>query len=70
MTEKKYKIEMGISEMLDGTTQPKHTVLISEEQYNIILLFANVEHDSDMNKYYILNASKFKIVPYFETNKC
>jgi hypothetical protein len=66
-----YNIEIGEKYELDNSTTiskivPKYTIRITEEQKLVLDTFANVEIDSDLNKIYVINNIRFKIVPYLE----
>ena len=63
----KYKIQIGsILVLPQGKLEPKQTIIISEEQFEVIKQFASVEKDENLNDIYKLNECVFTIVPHFE----
>lgn len=60
---------INIGEVFDvclNTMKPKQTLIITNEQFEIIKQFANTEKDADLNTLYVINNSKFSVVPEFK----
>lgn len=63
---------INIGEVLDvesNLIRPKQTLIISNEQFEVIKQFANTEKDADLNTVYIINDFKFKVIPEFKINE-
>lgn len=62
----KYVIHIGDAYNMETQTKDaKIKIVISKEQFDIIDFFADVETDEELNKTYILNKCRFKVVPHF-----
>lgn len=66
----KYKIEIGkvLRAKQDGllVEAPQQTIIITEEQAEVIKEFAHTRKDKDLNTIYILNECEFRMVPHFD----
>ena len=63
----KYEIQIGtIYDCSTNGQKPKQTIIITEEQFQIIEHFAIINKDKDSNKVYKLNDCEFKISLHFD----
>ena len=66
----KYKIQIGSVVILpEGKKEPKQTIIITEEQFEVIKQFASIEKDEELNDIYKLNECVFSVVPHFEVEE-
>ena len=69
MQPKKYEIQIGqVYDLELNRMRPKQTIEINQDQFDIIRRFATVEISPDLNRLYILNNTRFYIVPKLVTN--
>jgi hypothetical protein len=67
-----YEIHIGEEMFLvNGSIhkKPKQTIIITEDQFQVIKEFASTKKDKDLNTIYILNDVEFKVVPRFELDE-
>lgn len=63
------KYEIHIGEIFDLTTnskKPKQTLIITQDQLELIEQFADQRKDSELNTIYKLNECEFRILPHFD----
>ena len=68
---KKMDYQIQIGEVIDTETnlpQPKQRFNITQDQYFIIEMFADVKKDEELNRIYTINNCDFKIVPLLNIN--
>lgn len=61
------KYHIDITNMSSHTRIPQWSAVISQEQYDIIDMFANKSKDENFNDIFVINDLKFRIVPYVGT---
>lgn len=68
MAESKMKYEMHINSVynLDGTKKTKSTRIITQEQFDMILMVADTKKDPYLDTTYVINKLELKIYPYVE----
>lgn len=63
----KYQIHIGeVFDLEAKKPKPAQTIIITEDQKQLIDEFANTEKDENLHTIYIINAIKFKMYPFFE----
>lgn len=64
------KYEIHIGKAMDANNLsgiiPIQRIIITEEQFRIIEMFADQKKDKDLNTTYIINKCEFSVVPHFE----
>jgi hypothetical protein len=64
-TKYNYKIHIGeIFDLIANENRPKQTIYITDEQFEVITMFANTKKDADLNTVYIINDCEFKVIPH------
>ena len=62
----KFEIYIGTTYDLESKIEkPKHTAIITREQFAVIEQFADTRKDEDLNTIYRLNQCEFKVMPHF-----
>jgi hypothetical protein len=65
-----YEIQIGeIVDMTTNTKKPRQTLLITQEQFAIIELFAHQRKDADLNTVYTQNDCEFCVYPHFDSGE-
>lgn len=65
----KYEMQFGeVFDLIQGQTKSKNIMIISADQFKIIESIADIEFSADLEKTYIVNKLRFKIVPNFKIN--
>lgn len=62
----RYEIRIGKILVLNAgelKPEPKHKIVISEDQFTLIKTFANITKDKELNEIYKLNDCEFTVVP-------
>ena len=63
----KYELHIGKAYNLETKMEDaKFKIIVTKEQMQVIEHFAYIEMDAELNKTYILNKCRFKVVPYFD----
>ena len=67
-----YKLQIGERSIVDITKSsgikyvPEQELLISKEQLEMLETVANIEVDKSLNKWYIVNNLRMKVIPFFQ----
>ena len=67
-----YKLQIGERSIVDITQSsgikyvPEQELLISKEQLEMLETVANIEVDKSLNKWYIVNNLRMKVIPFFQ----
>lgn len=65
---KNWEIQIGEAiELVDFKKGPHITVQITDEQFEIVQMFASTRKDANMNTIYTLNKVDFLVVPLFKS---
>jgi|VirMetMinimDraft_7_1064189.scaffolds.fasta_scaffold55078_2 hypothetical protein len=63
----KYELHIGKAYNLETKMEDaKFKIIVTKEQMQVIEHFADIEMDAELNKTYILNKCRFKVVPHFD----
>lgn len=66
----KYEIHIGkIFDLKTNTMIPKQILIVTEEQHEVILHFADQRKDAELNTIYKLNECEFSIKPLYTYEK-
>ena len=70
MSQQVYRLEMGeVLDLKTSTKKPKMVMIINEDQYRLITMFADMEKDSELDTTFIINKCRFKIYPVIDIPK-
>ena len=67
----KYEIQIGKAFNANDFNQqvPLKTIVITQEQFDIIKMFANQRKDQDLNTFYKLNDCEFEVGIHFDLSE-
>jgi hypothetical protein len=66
----KYEIHIGeIFDLTTNTKRPKQILVVTKEQHDAIIHFADQRKDAELNTIYKLNECEFSIKPLFTYGK-
>jgi hypothetical protein len=68
----KYEIQIITSMTFNTETNqwgPSNKILITEEQKQLLEILCDMEINHELEKIYVLNKLRFKIVPYFKSEE-
>lgn len=68
----KYEIHIGKALNANNLreTIPLQKIIITQEQIEVIEMFASQRKDAELNTIYKLNECEFRILPHFDLEKC
>lgn len=70
MSQQVYRLEIGeVLDMQNNVKKPKMVMIINEDQYRLITMFADMEKDSELDTTFIINKCRFKIYPVIDIPK-
>ena len=70
MSQQVYRLEIGeVLDMQNSVKKPKMVMIINEDQYRLITMFADMEKDSELDTTFIINKCRFKIYPVIDIQK-